>query len=128
MPHVILEYTDNIKEEANIPELLKKINDTIIARGTVFPIGGLRSRAIALYDYRVADGAEDDAFVHTQFKIGAGRSAEVKKEACDALFEVIKEHFAPMMEKRYLALSMELYEFGEFSDYKQNNIHKRYKK
>lgn len=128
MPHFIVEYTANLKDETDIPALLQKINETLIARGDVFPIGGLRSRAIEVQDYRIADGQEDDAFVHSIFKIGAGRSVEVKKEACDALFEVIKEHFKLVMEKRYLALSMELYEFGELSDYKQNNIHKRFKK
>lgn len=128
MPHFIVEYTANLKEETDIPALLKKITETISARGDVFPIGGLRVRALEVQDYYIADGAEDDAFVHSAFKIGAGRSFEVKKEVCDALFEVIKAHFKPLMEKRYLALSMELYEFGELSDYKQNNIHKRFKK
>lgn len=127
MPHIIVEYTDNLTAETDIAELLQKLNHVLIARGTVFPVGGIRSRAIALTDYCIADGTEDDAFVHTILKIGAGRAYDVKKEACDALFKTIQEHFAPLMEKRYLALSMELYEFGELSDYKQNNIHKRYK-
>ncbi|BAQ11909.1 5-carboxymethyl-2-hydroxymuconate isomerase [Bacillus sp. OxB-1] len=128
MPHFIVEYTDNLKEEADIPKLLEKIHEVMITRGSVFPIGGIRSRAIELHDYRVADGAEDDAFVHATLKIGAGRSEDVKKEACDALFEVIKDHFAPLMAKRFLALSMELYEFSEAGTYKQNNIHTRFKK
>ncbi|MFS0574717.1 5-carboxymethyl-2-hydroxymuconate Delta-isomerase [Sporosarcina sp. 179-K 3D1 HS] len=128
MPHFIVEYSDNLKDEVKMPELLKKIHEVMIARDSVFPIGGLRSRAIELKDYRVADGAEDDAFVHATLKIGAGRPEDVKKEACDALFEVIKDHFAPVMAKRYLALSMELYEFSEAGTYKQNNIHIRFKK
>ena len=128
MPHFIVEYTDNIKDEANIASLFEKIHEVLIARGDTFPIGGLRSRAIELKDYRIADGAEDDAFVHAALKIGSGRSEEVKKEACDALFEVIKEHFAPVMAKRYLALSMELIELSEASTYKQNNIHSRFNK
>lgn len=128
MPHFIVEYTDNIKDEIDLTSLLEKIHGVLIERGETFPIGGLRSRAIELKDYRVADGAEDDAFVHGILKIGAGRPHEVKKEACDALFEVIKEHFASLMEKRYLALSMELVEFDKTLNYRQNNIHKRFKK
>ena len=46
MPHFIVEYTDNIKEDANIPSLLKKVNDVLISRSDTFPIGGIRSRAI----------------------------------------------------------------------------------
>lgn len=127
MPHFVVEYTDNLKEQANIKKLLEEIHKVFIARDTIFPIGGLRSRAIELKEYRVADGAEDDAFVHAQVKIGAGRSEEVKKDVCDALFEVIKEHFSHVSSKRYLALSMELVEFSEAGTYKQNNIHTRFK-
>lgn len=127
MPHIIIEYTDNIKEEANISMLLKKIHEVMIARSPLFPIGGLRSRAIELHDYRVADGKEDDAFVHVTLKIGAGRSEQDKNSTCEELFEVIKAHFAELFAKRYLALSMELVEFSEAGTYKQNNIHQRFK-
>lgn len=127
MPHFTVEYTDNIKNEANIALLFEEVHKVLISRDSVFPIGGIRSRAIELKDYRVADGAEDDAFVHAVLKIGAGRSAEVKKEACDALFTVLKNHFSELMSKRYLALSMELVEFSEAGTYKQNNIHARFK-
>ncbi|HSO59081.1 MAG TPA: 5-carboxymethyl-2-hydroxymuconate Delta-isomerase [Paenisporosarcina sp.] len=128
MPHFIVEYTDNIKNEANIAKLFEEIHKVLIARDTIFPVGGIRSRAIEVHDYRMADGAEDDAFVHAVLKIGAGRSAEIKKDVGDALFEVMKEHFSLLMSSRYLALSMELIEFSEAGSYKQNNIHSRFKK
>jgi 5-carboxymethyl-2-hydroxymuconate isomerase len=128
MPHFILEYTDNIKEETNISELLKKIHHVLISRSDIFPIGGIRSRTIELNDYCVADGTEDDAFVHGTLKIGAGRPEQVKKAVCEEIFEVMKEHFSALFEKRYLALSLELYEFSELGTYKHNNIHDRYKK
>ncbi|WDL95716.1 5-carboxymethyl-2-hydroxymuconate Delta-isomerase [Alicyclobacillus sp. ALC3] len=127
MPHFILEYTDNIRGEVNISELLKKVHAVLIRRADVFPIGGIRSRAIELQDYRVADGAEDDAFVHATLKIASGRSEEEKQAACDELFAVMKEHFAPLFERRYLALSMELYEFQR-PTWKHSNIHQRFKK
>jgi len=127
MPHIIIEYTDNIKAEAKIPLLLEKIHDVIISKSPLFPIGGLRSRAIELQDYRVADGKEDDAFVHVTLKIGRGRSEEDKKKSSDELFEVIKTHFSELFSKRYLALSMELFEFSEEGTYKHNNIHQRFK-
>jgi 5-carboxymethyl-2-hydroxymuconate isomerase len=127
MAHLTFEYTSNIKAQADIPALLKKANQTLIAQ-TVFPIGGIRSRAIELTDYCMADGAADYAFVHATLKIGAGRSAEAKRKTCDELFEVIKAHFAELFAQRYLALSMELYEFDEAGTYKHNNVHARFKK
>ncbi|KVU35109.1 5-carboxymethyl-2-hydroxymuconate isomerase [Burkholderia ubonensis] len=128
MPHIVVEYTANIRDDARIPALLRTINAALIAQGGVFPTGGIRSRAIELRDYCVADGTGDDAFVHVTLKIGAGRSDEVKKAACDALFDAINAHFAELYAKRYLALSMELAEFSESGSYKHNNIHARYKR
>lgn len=128
MPHIIVEYTDNVKVEGDISGLLQKINDVLIGRAPLFPIGGIRSRAIELQDYCVADGTEDDAFVHVTLKIGAGRSEADKKAVCDELFATVKEHFAELFATRYLALSMELVEFSEAGTYKHNNIHARYMK
>ncbi|KWW11491.1 MULTISPECIES: 5-carboxymethyl-2-hydroxymuconate Delta-isomerase [Peribacillus] len=127
MPHIIVEYTDNIKDEIQIGELLKKMNDVLISFPTIFPIGGIRSRAIELKHYRVADGSEDDAFVHALLKMGAGRNEPDKTKVCEKLFAMMEAHFAPLFSKRYLALSMELVEFGESGTYKKNNIHDRYK-
>ncbi len=126
MPHVIVEYTDNIRADANVPVLLKTIHDVLIAQDGVFPTGGIRSRAMALTDYRMADGAADYAFVHVTLRIGAGRDEAVKKKACDALFDAIKAHFADLYARRYLALSMEVAEFSEGGTYKQNNVHARF--
>ncbi|MED1672814.1 5-carboxymethyl-2-hydroxymuconate Delta-isomerase [Pallidibacillus thermolactis] len=126
MPHFILEYTDNIKEEGKIQELLKKVNDVLLSFPEIIPIGGLRSRAIELNHYIVADGSHDDAFVHATLKLGKGRSEEDIKKISDAVFNQIQEHFQVLYNKRYLALSMEVYEFQK-ATYKLNNIHNRYK-
>ncbi|RLQ97382.1 5-carboxymethyl-2-hydroxymuconate Delta-isomerase [Falsibacillus albus] len=126
MPHFIVEYTDNLKQEGDIKAFLQKVNEYMMSRGDVFPTGGIRSRAIELHDYVIADGQEDDAFVHATLKLGKGRSEEVKKLVCEELFSLMKEHFAGLFDKRYLALSMELMEFAH-GTYKHNNIHKRFK-
>jgi len=129
MPHLIFEITDNLDmPESDVPGLLKKANQVLINQGGVFPIGGIRSRAIWLKDYCVADGVADDAFVHVTLKIGAGRSDEAKKKTGDELFQMIGEHFDAIYQKRTLALSMEIVEFSEAGTWKKNNIHARYKK
>jgi 5-carboxymethyl-2-hydroxymuconate isomerase len=130
MPHFIVEYTDNLKADGDIPGLLKKANQTLLNQGGVFPIGGIRSRAIELSDYVMADDDDkaDYAFVHAILKIAAGRDEATKKKVCDDLFEMMKHHFAELFAQRYLALSMELIEFNEGGSYKHNNVHARFKK
>lgn len=127
MPHLTVEYTANLGAQADIPALLRKANAVLIAQGGVFPIGGIRSRAIRLEDFCVADGTADDAFVHLTLKIGAGRSAEQKQQAGDELFAMVKDHFAGLFASRFLALSLEIQEFSEAGTWKHNNIHGRYK-
>jgi 5-carboxymethyl-2-hydroxymuconate isomerase len=128
MPHFIVEYTANLEQEGDLPSLLKKVNDILIAQDGVFPIGGIRSRAIRLEHYRMADGQADYAFVHAQLKIGAGRDEATRQRVGDALFDMMKAHFAALYEKRYLALSMEIAEFSEAGTWKHNNVHARFKK
>lgn len=128
MPHLIVEYTANLKAEADIPTLLRKANRVLIDQGGVFPTGGIRSRAMELTDWCMADGEDDYAFVHVTLKIGAGREEAVKRKVCDQLFETVKAHFAELYARRYLALSMELVEFSEGGTYKHNNVHARFKK
>ena len=127
MAHFIVEYTHNIAAEADLPGLLRKANEALIAQ-QVYPIGGIRSRAIELTDWHMADGAEDYAFVHGTLKIGAGRSDEVRQRTGDALFEVMKTHFAGLYARRYLALSLEIYEFDEAGTWKHNNVHARFRR
>ncbi|TSA87582.1 5-carboxymethyl-2-hydroxymuconate isomerase [Deinococcus detaillensis] len=123
MPHLTVEYTDNLKEP-RIRELLSRLNAVLIARGDVYPIGGIRARAVKLTEYVVADGQHDDAFVHVTLKIGTGRSEEMKQITGDELFDVLKEHFADAFSSRKIALSLEI---GEVETWKKNNIHERYK-
>lgn len=132
MPHIIVEYTGNLGAEGRIPDLLARINQVMIAQRdeagkAVYPIGGIRSRALALDEYCIADGADDYAFVHVTVKIGAGRSEAVEKRTTDALFAAMQEHFAELFARRYLALSLELFRFSEAGTYKHNNIHAKFR-
>jgi hypothetical protein len=65
--------------------------------------------------------------VPSNLKIAMGRSDAAKKATGDALFEVIKQHFAAEFEKHGLALSLEINEFSETGTWKHNNLHARLK-
>jgi 5-carboxymethyl-2-hydroxymuconate isomerase len=128
MPHLVFEFTANLEREGDLPGLLEKANATLIAQDGVFPIGAIRSRAIRLDHYRMADGKADYAFVHASLKIGAGRDEATRKRVGDQLFEVMKRHFAALYQQRYLALSLEIAEFSEAGTWKHNNVHARFKR
>ena len=54
MPHIVIEYSSNLRAEADLPSLLSKINASMIAErgpsGVLFPAAGIRSRAIEVED------------------------------------------------------------------------------
>lgn len=126
MPHFIAECTHNIREQADLPGLFARVNAALAATG-IFPIGGIRSRAHWLDTWQMADGKHDYAFVHMTLKIGAGRSLESREAVGEMLFTLIKDHFAGLMEARYLALSFEIEELHPTLNYKQNNVHALFK-
>lgn len=126
MPHFIAECTDNIREQANLPELFSTVNNALAGTG-IFPLGGIRSRAIWLDTWQMADGKHDYAFVHMTLKIGAGRSLEDRQKVGEMLFALIKEHFAQLMADRYLAISFTMEELDTVLNYKNNNVHALFK-
>jgi len=126
MPHFYAECTENIREEAKLPELFAKVNEALAGTG-IFPLGGIRSRAIWLDTWQMADGKHDYAFVHMTLKIGAGRSLEDRQKMGEMLFDLIKAHFADLTAKRLLALSFTMEELDPVLNYKQNNVHALFK-
>lgn len=126
MPHFYAECTENIREEAKLPELFTKVNEALAGTG-IFPLGGIRSRAIWLDTWQMADGKHDYAFVHMTLKIGAGRSLEDRQKTGEMLFDLIKTHFADLTAKRLLALSFTMEELDPVLNYKQNNVHALFK-
>lgn len=121
MPHFIVEYSTNIENKVEIPELLEKLHNVAVETG-VFPLGGLRSRVIPCDQYRIADGHPDNAFVHVSMRIGAGREPAVLKGACERIFEVITDHFGPLQASGPLALSYEIREMNKDLNFRKTNI------
>jgi 5-carboxymethyl-2-hydroxymuconate isomerase len=124
MPHFIVEYSANIREEIDSAELFRKLRDAAVETG-IFPLGGIRFRAVCCEEYLVADGDPANAFVHMTAKIGHGRPLEVRRDAAEKLFSVLTDHLQPLFDSRPLAISFELAELHPDLSFKQNNIHQR---
>ncbi len=126
MPHVIIEYTANLETEVRIPDLMCEVNGVLLGYADVFPPGGIRTRALRLDQYRMADGAHDDAFIHITLRIKAGRSKSVTGKVCADLFAAVRTHLAEVFASRYLGLTLELVEFDTHGFHVENNVHARF--
>ena len=127
MAHATVEYTANLAPELDLHGLMALIARAMREKADgVFPVGGIRVRALRLDDYVIADGeGERDAFLNIDVKMGAGRSAAFRKAFFDALFAEIHAFLEPIFAARPFALSMYV---EEAEGWKANTIHHRLKK
>ena len=119
MPHLTLEYSDNI--EVDVQPLLARLHEEVVATGAI-NLKGIKSRAIKHRQYRVADGDPDYAFVHVGLLIREGRPIEIQKEATQRVMKVLKETFGYLFEKRKLSLTVDLKEMRDGIALTDHNI------
>lgn len=120
MPHQIIEYSANLEADLDIEKLVETMHETAVSIDAL-PVGGIRTRAARRDVYRIADGHEDNTFIHVSLRL-APRPAEVKKDAGERLFQALKDFVAPVFEKRPLALTLEIQEIDSDFRWKHNNI------
>ena len=119
MPHLTLEYSDNI--EVDVQPLLARLHEEVVAKGAI-NLKGIKSRAIKHTQYRIADGDLDYAFVHVGLLIREGRPIEIQKEATQRVMNVLKETFGYLFEKRKLSLTVDLKEMRDGIALTEHNI------
>ncbi|CUS44780.1 MAG: 5-carboxymethyl-2-hydroxymuconate isomerase [Pseudomonadota bacterium] len=124
MAHATIEWTANLEGAFDLVGLLSLIAAEMRERsGDVFPVGGIRVRAIRLTDYVIADGnCADDAFINIDVKMGVGRDAAFKQAFFNQMFDAVKAFLGDLFERRPLALSLYV---EEAEGWKHNTIHQR---
>jgi 5-carboxymethyl-2-hydroxymuconate isomerase len=128
MPHLVILYTPNVEAETDMPALCRVLADTMLAvrdeeGKPVFPTGGVRVLAYPAAHYAVADSRRDYGFVYLNLRMAQGRSDLAKKNAGAALNAAVQAHFAPLLARRPLGLTLQIDEGGEVYDAKLGNLH-----
>ena len=122
MPHIIVEYSANIREQIGPETLIQCIHEAALRTG-VFPIGGTRTRAAERSCYRIADGHPDNAFVHIVLRIGHGRDLETRRQAAEEIFHDVCQFLEPLFQRTPLGISLEVQEIDPAVSLKKNNLH-----
>lgn len=121
MPHQIIEYSDNLDTLIDIDELVKALHESA-SEVEVFPLAGLRTRAVARSHYRIADEHPDNAFVHVVLRIAHGRPLEVRQAAGEKIFQTLCEFLEPVQSTSPLAISFEMQNIDPDVRWKKNNL------
>ena len=119
MPHLTLEYTDNI--DFDVQTLLACLHSELVATGAI-NLKGLKSRVVRHSEYRIADGNPEYAFVHVNLLIREGRPLEVQKDASQRVMAVLEETFGERFNNNYLSLSVDIKEMRDGIALTHHNI------
>jgi len=94
MPHITLEYTQNLAPELDAGEVLMSLNRALAGSGQ-FQEPDIKSRALVLDRFLVGTAPEGRAFAHVKLALLSGRSAAVKRELSEALLTALSRACPP---------------------------------
>jgi 5-carboxymethyl-2-hydroxymuconate isomerase len=121
---LIVEYSANIEAEIAVDDLLDKLHSTALSTG-IFPLGGVRVRAVRIEKYRIGDCHPDNGFVNMMALVGHGRTVDVRRRAGEQLFATLTAHLDGVYRARPLAISFYMHESHPDLSFKKNNLHER---
>ena len=107
MPHISIDYSGNLEETVDMSAFCEALRTAGIETG-VFPMAGIRVRAIRADHYAIADGDPKHGFIDVSVRLREGRSQETKEAATTHLFAAARSFLAPVFDTHSIALSMEM--------------------
>ena len=126
MPHFTIEYSANLDRHADMAEVVEVVRKAAVETG-IFPLGGIRVRAIHCEHFAIADGAADYGFLDMVLRLGEGRDLPTRKKAGDHVFKALSAHLDPIFAQSKFALSFDMQINDKETSWKRNNIHEALK-
>ncbi len=122
MPHFTIEYSANLDGRLDIGAVCEVVRKAAVETG-IFPLGGIRVRAIRYEHFAIADARQDYGFLDMVLRIGEGRDLPTRKKAGEHVFNVLSRHLDPVFAGSKFALSFDMQINDKDTSWKRNNIH-----
>lgn len=122
MPHFTIEYSANLDGRLDMGAACEVVRKAAAETG-VFPVGGIRVRAIRCEHYAIADGRRDYGFLSMLLRLGEGRDLATRKRAGEHVFRALSSHLDPVFAASKFALSFDMQINDKETSWKRNNIH-----
>ena len=122
MPHFTIEYSANLDRHIEMSKIVEVVRKAAVETG-IFPLGGIRVRAIRCEHYAIADGAADYGFLDMVLRLGEGRDLPTRKKAGEHIFRALSQHLDPVFSASKFALSFDMQINDKETSWKRNNIH-----
>ncbi len=122
MPHFTLEYSGNLDARVDMGKVVGVVRKAAVETG-IFPLGGIRVRAIRCEHYAIADGNADFGFLDMVLRLGEGRDLAARKKAGEHIFKALSDYLDPVFANSKFALSFDMQINDKETSWKRNNIH-----
>ncbi|WP_027516828.1 5-carboxymethyl-2-hydroxymuconate Delta-isomerase [Bradyrhizobium sp. WSM1417] len=122
MPHFTIEYSANLDDRLDIGAACEVVRKAAVETG-IFPLGGIRVRAVRCEHYAIADARQDYGFLDMVLRIGEGRDLPTRKKAGEQIFQALSRHLDPVFASCKFALSFDMQINDKDTSWKRNNIH-----
>ncbi|MGJ4929609.1 5-carboxymethyl-2-hydroxymuconate Delta-isomerase [Bradyrhizobium sp. HKCCYLS2038] len=122
MPHFSIEYSANLDSSVDMAALCEVVRKAASETG-IFPIGGIRVRAIRCEHYAIADGKTDYGFLAMLLRLGEGRDLPARQKAGEHVFKALSAYLEPVFAGSKFALSFDMQINDAATSWKRNNIH-----
>src|SRR5476651_664667 len=126
MPHFTIEYSANLDAQIDMGEVVELVRKAAVETG-IFPLGGIRVRAIRCEHYAIADGRPGLGFLAMVLRLGEGRDLATRKKAGEHIFKALSAHLDPVFAQHKFALSFDMQINDKETSWKRNNIHEALK-
>jgi 5-carboxymethyl-2-hydroxymuconate isomerase len=126
MPHFTIEYSANLDARVDMAEVVELVRKAAVETG-IFPLGGIRVRAIRCEHYAIADGTPQFGFLAMVLRLGEGRDLAARKTAGEHIFKALSAHLDPVFAASKFGLSFDMQINDKETSWKRNNIHEALK-
>jgi 5-carboxymethyl-2-hydroxymuconate isomerase len=126
MPHFTLEYSANLDTSVDMARVVEVVRKAAVETG-IFPLGGIRVRAVRCEHYAIADGNKDLGFLAMVLRLGEGRDLAARQKAGEHIFQALSSHLDPVFAGSKFALSFDMQINDKETSWKRNNIHEALK-
>ena len=124
MPHFTIEYSANLDRHVDMSAVVEVVRKAAVETG-IFPLGGIRVRAIRCEHYAIADGKPHSGFLDMVLRLGEGRDLATRKRAGEHIFRTLSAHLDPVFAESKFALSFDMQINDKETSWKRNNIHEQ---
>ena len=122
MPHFTIEYSANLDARVDMGKVVEVVRKAAVETG-IFPLGGIRVRAVRCEHFAIADGNAQLAFLDMVLRLGEGRDLATRKKAGEHIFKALSAFLDPVFAETKFALSFDMQINDKDTSWKRNNIH-----